>query len=204
MMTQGPFRLLHVGCGSLDQSRLPAPFNQPHWQEVRLDIDPGARPDILASITDMEPVADASVDAVYSAHNIEHLLAHEVGRALAEFHRVLAPGGLAVVTTPNLQKIAEAVAAGRLTETVYTAPAGPVTPLDMLYGYRPRLAEGHIHMAHRTGFTAASLGEALREAGFASIAVCPDQEWAIWAVASRGEDNAEEVRQIAASLAQRA
>jgi predicted SAM-dependent methyltransferase len=52
-------------------------------QELRLDIDASVAPDIVATMTDMSRVADASVDAVFSSHNIEHLDPHEVPVALA-------------------------------------------------------------------------------------------------------------------------
>ena len=204
MMNQGPYRLLHVGCGGKTQADLPPPFDQSPWQEVRLDIDPTLRPDIVASITDLGVIPDGSVHGVYSAHNIEHLYPHEVEAALAEFLRVLAPNGVAVITTPDLQMIAEAVLRGGLTDTAYRAPAGPVTPLDMLYGYAPFLAEGHLHMAHRTGFTAASLVTALRKAGFANVAACSDKFWAIWAVASRNDQDGEAVQMLVKDLARRA
>ena len=203
-MTQGSLRLLHVGCGYDTSADLPPPFNQAPWQEIRLDLDPSVQPDIVASITDMRAVGDGAVDGLWSAHNLEHLYPHEVGAALTEFRRVLTPTGFAVITTPDLQMIAEAVAAGRLMDTAYVAPAGPVAPIDMLYGFRPALAEGKLHMTHRTGFTVDSLERALRLAGFAAVAVRPDKFWAIWAVASRSVEDAEGVRVLAEDLARRA
>ena len=200
-MTQGPYRLLHVGCGDKRQSDLPPPFNQAPWQEFRLDVDPHVTPDILASITDMGMIGDGSVQGIYSAHNLEHLLPHDVDKALAEFVRVLAPNGIAVITTPDLEMIAEAIVQGRLTEAAYISPVGPVTPIDMLYGYRPWLAKGDLHMAHRTGFTARSLVEALQQAGFAHVAACSDKFWAVWAVASRNEEDSEAVKALVADLA---
>lgn len=204
MMTQGPFRLLHVGCGRKTRTDLVPPFNQPPWEEIRLDIDPAMEPDIVASITDMNAVAEASMHGLWSAHNLEHLHPHEVERALGEFRRVLVPNGFAVITTPDLQMVAEAIAAGGLMDTAYVAPAGPVAPIDMLYGFRPALADGQLQMAHRTGFTAASLETALLRAGFAATAVRPDNFWAIWAVASRSGEDAQRVRDLAEDLARRA
>src|SRR6185312_14387941 len=84
--------VLHVGCGPPDHMSLHKRFRGSEWVELRLDVDPGVRPDIVATITDMSPVPDASVDAVFSHHNIEHIFAHEVPLAFAEFLRVLRPG----------------------------------------------------------------------------------------------------------------
>lgn len=177
-----PRKVLHVGCGAPDLAKLPAAFfPQGAWSELRLDIDPGVAPDIVASITEMPMVASDTVDAVWSAHNLEHLASHEVPIALAEFHRVLAPGGFVLVTMPDLQQVAELVAAGKLEDAAYISAMGPIAPLDMLYGYRPALAAGNAFMGHRTGFTAGTLQAHLERAGFQSVRVQRDGHFALWA-----------------------
>ncbi len=176
--------VLHVGCGAASAGKLPAEFfGDGEWREVRLDIDASVAPDIVASITDMAPVRSASFDAVWSSHNLEHLYPHEVALALAEFRRVLRPGGVAYMTMPDLQQVAELVARDGLCDLAYVSPAGPVTPLDMLYGHGASLAAGNSFMGHRTGFTASSLEAALLAAGFGSARVVRDGRFALWAVA---------------------
>ena len=173
--------VLHVGCGAADPAKLPAAFFPPGaWRELRLDIDPGVSPDIVASITEMPMVAAASVDAVWSAHTLEHLASHEVPVALAEFHRVLTPGGFVLVTMPDLQQVAELVAAGKLEDAAYVSAMGPITALDMLYGFRPALAAGNAFMGHRTGFTAGTLAVHLQNAGFQTVRVQRDGHFALW------------------------
>ncbi|HMJ01879.1 MAG TPA: class I SAM-dependent methyltransferase, partial [Conexibacter sp.] len=149
--------VLHVGCGPVREARLDPRFQDPGWLEVRLDVDPGVEPDIVASITDMSPVADASVDAVYSHHNIEHVFSHEVSRALGEFLRVLRPGGELLLATPDLQGVAKTIASGQLEDTLYRSRSGNITPIDVVYGFRSDIAEGREYMAHRTGFTRGTL-----------------------------------------------
>ncbi len=176
-------RVLHVGCGPLAGQKLHESFRGPDWQEVRLDINPAAHPDIVASITDMAVVPSASFDALYSSHNLEHLAAHEAPLALREFYRVLKPAGFALITLPDLQLAAQYIAEGKEEAEVLRTNKGPITPLDILYGFRPCLAANPF-MAHRFGWTAPMLEKALREAGFTHVAVERDYAFNLWAVAS--------------------
>jgi ubiquinone/menaquinone biosynthesis C-methylase UbiE len=161
---------LHVGCGRARKERTTKAFNTPEWNELRLDIDEAVGPDIVGSMLDMQAVANASMDAVFSSHNIEHLYPHEVPLALAEFIRVLKPEGFLVLACPDLQSVCALIAEDKLTDTAYTAPAGPIAPLDILYGFRPALAKGNLFMAHHCGFTQKVLTATLHAAGFAKVA----------------------------------
>ena len=162
--------LLHIGCGPKRKNQTTRGFNTDAWTELRLDIDADVQPDIIGTMTDMSAVADASVDAIFSSHNIEHLYPHEVGPALAEFIRVLRPDGFLVVTCPDLQEVCRLVAEDKLLEPAYTSPAGPITPLDILYGHRPPMARGNLYMSHRCGFTEKVLIGTLRSCGFKTVA----------------------------------
>ncbi|WP_448562459.1 tetratricopeptide repeat protein [Trichothermofontia sp.] len=176
--------LLHVGCGVADVNKLPQQFRSPEWQEIRLDIDPSVRPDLLGSITDLSAVASNSVDAVYSSHNLEHVYHHEVPIALSEFYRVLKPGGFVLITLPDLQRVAEHVAQGNLEAPLYVSAAGPIAAIDIIYGYGSDIARGNHYMAHRTGFTAKTLEEKLRQAGFRTVEVIED-DLNLWATATK-------------------
>jgi predicted SAM-dependent methyltransferase len=177
--------VLHVGCGACEE--LHPTFRAPGWREIRLDIDPEAQPDIVASIVSMPMVPSGSVDAVYSSHNLEHLFAHEVPQALAEFFRVLKAGGFALVTLPDLQAIARLIADDKLEDPAYISAAGPITPLDMLYGYRRYIALGNVFMAHKTGFSAKTLANALIAAGFATVHLA-QENYTLWAEALKAND----------------
>lgn len=160
---------LHVGCGTKRKDDTTPGFNTPEWNELRLDIDENVKPDIVATMLEMFDVGDESVDAIFSSHNIEHLYAHEVPLALKEFLRVLRPEGFLVATCPDLQSVCALIAEDKLTEPAYTAPAGPITPLDILYGHRRSMSRGNLHMAHRCGFTEKVLLGTLQGSGFSSI-----------------------------------
>ena len=159
-------RFLHVGCGTKTKERTTPEFATDSWQEVRYDIDKSVNPDIVGSMTDMSEISDNSFDAIYSSHNIEHLYPHEVSIALTEFLRILKPEGFAVITCPDLQSVCALVAQDLLTEAAYESPAGPIAPLDILYGLRSSMERGNLYMAHRCGFTEKVLGGSLRASGF--------------------------------------
>ena len=103
--------------------------------------------------------------------------------ALREFRRVLMPWGFALITLPDLQGVAQLMTEGDLTDPAYMSPMGPVAPLDILYGFRPALAQ-NLFMAHHTGFTAKTLLAALDEAGFACSTVQRvPRSLCLWAIA---------------------
>ena len=183
---QGRKHLLHVGCGSAPKERLPECFRTGDWNEIRLDIDPAVKPDIVASLTDMSAVRSGIIDAVWSSHSLEHLEDFQVPAALAEIRRVLKPGGFALITMPDLEFIAKLVSEGKGDDVLYTSPAGPITPLDMMFGHKRSIANGNHYMAHRTGFTAQRLKTKLAEAGFAEVRVLPGRSYDLWAVAVTG------------------
>lgn len=189
---------LHVGCGPADKSGLKG-FNSEEWKEVRLDIDSNVQPDIVGTLTDMNGVETASVDAVYSSHNIEHVYPHEVHAALSEFYRVLKPDGIVVITCPDLQAACEAIVQNKLLDTLYVSSAGPVSALDILYGHRGSIAAGNQFMAHKCGFTFTVLSDAFMHAGFKStFGGRRPAGFDLWLVAFKAAVSEDEMRRIAA------
>ncbi|NNE83458.1 MAG: class I SAM-dependent methyltransferase [Alphaproteobacteria bacterium] len=176
--------VLHVGCGVKNPAKLHKQFQSSEWQEVRLDINPDVEPDIVASMTDMHAVDDAQFDAIWSSHNLEHLETTDVPTALKGFVRVLRPGGFLLTTLPDLQKVAELVAQDKLDEPAYVSRAGPIAPLDMIFGHRASIARGNKFMAQRTGFTAKTLQSALESEGFERVRV-KREGFDLWAVAHK-------------------
>jgi SAM-dependent methyltransferase len=198
---EGEKLLLHVGCGHARREHIPVPaFAGAEWRELRVDIDPAVAPDFVASITDLSALPDECADAVFSSHNLEHLFPHEIPKALAEFHRVLKPDGLALITCPDLRAACRWVAEGREEEVAYVSPAGPITPMDLIYSYRGFTASGNPFMAHRWGFTLRSLVEALRSAGFRSvIGIERSVGFDLWVLAGKIAREEAELRELARS-----
>lgn len=191
---------LHVGCGPKHKNQTTRGFNTESWKELRFDIDESVKPDLVGTMTDMSSVESGSVDAIFSSHNIEHLYPHEVALALAEFKRVLKPDGFLVVTCPDLQSVCALVAEDKLTDPAYSAPAGPITPIDILYGHRPPMAKGNLYMAHRCGFTRKVLDGTLRGHGFACTATLARGRapyFDLWAIASVCQRTEDELRELA-------
>ena len=176
---------LHVGCGPQNQSSIKG-FGKADWREVRFDIDPNVQPDIQGTLTDMGQVPSESMQAIFSSHNIEHIYPHEVNVALKEFLRVLTPDGFVVLTCPDLQSVCEAVANNKLLEPLYVSPAGPISPIDILYGHRGFIAQGNHFMAHRCGFTSSSLNQCFVESGFQQVLSAKrPQAFDLWVFATK-------------------
>lgn len=175
--------VLNAGSGPVNASRLHAVFTPEKWAEVRLDIDPSAKPDLLSSFADMRgAVGDQRFDALFCSHAIEHLHAHEVIPAFGEFLRVLKPAGFALVTCPDLAAIASHLLAHGAESVAYQSPAGPIRPIDMLFGHSQSIADGRVSMAHKTGFTAQRLARTALAAGFGEVRVVEGQSFDLWAV----------------------
>jgi len=189
--------LLHVGCSSQDKSRLKG-FDSDDWDEIRFDIDPSVCPDIEGTLTDMHAVDTASVDAIFSSHNIEHVFPHEVHSVLLEFYRVLKEDGMVVLTCPDLISVCQAVVNDRLMDPLYVSPAGPIAPIDILYGHRDYVARGKIYMAHKTGFTYSTLHDAFFKAGFKfNVGAARPKNFDLWIVSFKQPMSNEDGMKIA-------
>jgi len=161
--------LVNLGCGDPGSGNIPRYFAL--WRQIRVDLDPAVNPDIVADATDLAPIAAGTADAVWMAHCLEHLHIHQVPQALAEIRRVLKDRGFACIIVPDLQRIAGYIAEDRMHDPIYQAPAGPITPHDIVFGYGPAIARGQSTMAHRSGFTPTTLMRHLDDAGFGGYAL---------------------------------
>ncbi len=87
--------LINVGCGARFDIR---------W--INLDGDPMDRRVERYDCRERLPFQDGIVDAVYSSHLIEHLPATIARYFVQESFRVLRPGGVLRLVTPDLEKLA--------------------------------------------------------------------------------------------------
>lgn len=182
-------KFLHVGCGPKTKEQTTLVFNSDEWAEIRLDIDESVNPDIVASLPDLSDIETGSYDAIFSSHNIEHLYPHEVDIALQEFIRVLNDDGYLLITCPDLQNVAKYVAEGKLLDPLYESPAGPIAPLDIIFGHRASLQNGNHYMAHKCGFTQNVLIGLFNNAGFNAVnGAAREDAFDLWCIGSKNPE----------------
>jgi predicted SAM-dependent methyltransferase len=122
-------------------------------------VQPGSAVDFVGDCSDLSQFADGSVAEIYASHVLEHLgYQRALPHALAEFHRVLEPGGRALISVPDFELVCRLfVEPSRTAEERYhlmrIAFGGQVDPYDF----------------HYVGLTQDILGTYLRRAGFAEV-----------------------------------
>jgi SAM-dependent methyltransferase len=89
-------RVLDIGCG--EKPYLPF-FSSFASDYVGVDVAEGPRVDIVAPAEEL-PFPDGSFDLVLCTQALEHVA--EPGAVLSEIHRVLRPGGTALVSVPSV------------------------------------------------------------------------------------------------------
>ena len=192
-------QFLHVGCGMKNISK--TPFTKSFWEEIRFDIDPNVKPDVIGTMTEMNAIEDHSLDAIFSSHNIEHLYPHEVTIALNEFKKKLKSDGFVLITCPDLKSVCSLVSQDKLLEPAYSSSKGSISPIDIIYGHRKSIAEGNIYMAHKCGFTEKVLINVLKQSGFSQIiSKTRSSEFDIWALATCNLWNNESLTELAIEL----
>ena len=87
-------KLVNLGCGTIY-------INKSHW--INLDFNSESKSVIKANLIKKIPLKNNSVDFVYSSHFIEHLENEDLNDLLNEIFRVLKPGGIFRVSTPNFE-----------------------------------------------------------------------------------------------------
>ncbi len=120
------------------------------------------------------PEPDASVDALYTSHMIEHLDRGEVRAFLAEARRVLAPGGVIRIAVPDIRYHVDG----------YLRDGDADGLVDRLYMSRPRARTWRqklTHLAigerqHQWMYDGPSLVKLLASAGFVDARVVPAGE----------------------------
>lgn len=169
-------RVLNVGGGS---KQIPIPPRYQGWKHLLLDIDASGQPDVVGDARELSKLEPGQFDAVYCSHNLEHYYKHDGKKVLSGFLHVLKPDGFAEIRVPDLKAVMKRVVAAdmNIEDTLYVSPAGPITVRDVIYGWGKQIeSTGQDFYAHKTGFVAASLKDALTEAGFQWVLVTEREE----------------------------
>ncbi|MDZ5443048.1 class I SAM-dependent methyltransferase [Micromonospora sp. 4G57] len=158
----GRLPVLELGCGPrgmLDPADLPVPLvladlAETALRDARRAAGPGALPACLDATRGL-PFRAGSFGGLVTGELIEHV--YDPVALLRECHRVLAPGGLLVLTTPNLATVQDRV--------------------SFLLGRAPRQVDPlHPYLwLHIRPFTASLLRRVLRRAGFVPLAIRSNQ-----------------------------
>jgi predicted SAM-dependent methyltransferase len=153
---------LHIGCGK---------GHLPGW--INIDIHPAP---LALNVLRGLPFGDGSASYVFVSHLLEHLyFPRDVTPFLAELHRVLAPGGVARIVVPDVEKCIEAYTTddrsffGSRRETWSWWPENP-TRLEDFLAYSGAGAEpAYLFESHKYGYDFETLDRTLREAGFRAV-----------------------------------
>jgi len=76
------------------------------------------KPDIESDVTDL-PFEDGEADEVHAIHIVEHFPRGEIDKVIAEWARVLKPGGKLVIECPCLDQVIEAMSSFGDNQNVY-------------------------------------------------------------------------------------
>ena len=177
--------------GTSITSRLPI-FASGLWEERHVDPDFNTMVAKLRSNDGLLGVHEQPLKAIIANHLLPRFNAYEVPKVLGNLYRALDEDGFAIIICPDLQSIIERVLANGLSEPAYQSPAGPITPLDLIFGHQGSIQSGVLSAPHRTGFTTASLTEQLQAAGFKTIrTLARPENFDLWGIASKSELSAD-------------
>jgi predicted SAM-dependent methyltransferase len=129
-----------------------------------LNIQPGEGVDYVGDIRDLSRFPDASFDAVYGSHVLEHVgYQKALGETARSIHRILRPGGKFFVSVPDMDVLCRLFTSERLKadERFFV--------MRMMFG-----GQMDEHDFHYVGLNADFLGHFLTYGGFRDIYRVPE------------------------------
>lgn len=146
---------LHLGCGD-------RVIHLPGWFNV--DLRPPAKPGAAFAlcVVGSLPVADGAIDLVYASHVLEHIRRPDTAAVLAEWRRVLRPGGTLRIAVPDLEVAFRTYLEGQPDAGI--AQGDLDHQLGQLYG-----RQDFFWNTHFQGFDFRRLSRVLTEAGFVDV-----------------------------------
>jgi predicted SAM-dependent methyltransferase len=138
---------IHVGCGEVN-----------HPKFVNVDGMPHRHIHYVRAIDNLAPIDTDSAALLYASHCLEHFPMAEIPRILAEWRRVLRPGGILRLSVPDFDRLL----------VIYNQHGEDIeTILSMLLGGQDRR-----YNFHHAVFTKRSLTKFLDRCGFRDV-----REW---------------------------
>lgn len=134
---------LHLGCG---KRHIPG--------FIHIDAIDFPHVDHVTSIDNLSFIADASVDLIYNCHVLEHFKRREVQKVLAEWNRVLKPGGTLRISVPDFASLFEIYVKHQKLELVIGA----------LFG-----RQDYLYNIQYTTYDLPTLSKTLEDAGFTNV-----------------------------------
>ena len=126
---------------------------KPGWKI--LNILAGEGVDYVGDIQDLSRFADGACDEIYASHVLEHVPIARPLPTLKGFHRILKPGGRALISVPDLEILCQLFSSPELDARAR------LHVMKMMFG-----AQTDAHDFHYIGLTLEFLGELLQSAGF--------------------------------------
>lgn len=152
---------LHLGCGTVHLDG---------W--VNIDREPGA--DLRLDIRRPLPFGDGAASLIYHEHLMEHLTMEEGRACLRDWFRLLRPGGVLRIATPDLAYVVERYQGQwrdqawlRLPEYAFIQTRAEMVNVAMRWWGHHYLYDGE------------ELERRMREAGFATVRRCALRESAV-------------------------
>lgn len=174
---------LNLGCGTVAPAdwlnvdfaigaRLNRSLARPLAQ--RVFKTPWPRNIVIHDLSKRFPWADASADAVYSSHTLEHLSRVAGEHFMAECRRVLKPGGTLRIVVPDLARIVAEYQAGKIDGRDFLSELGAHAPWAG-HGKLKRIAALFSGSLHLCMYDAKALLDLAARYGFACRRVEPFQ-----------------------------
>ncbi len=147
---------------------------------VNVDLEEFHGPDLVADVTSLDGIDDGAAHEVLAIDVLEHLNRDSTAAALAEWARVMMPGGVLKIQVPDMRGLSRMILSS--TDTLESAE----TMAGLLYG-----TQAYTGDFHQAGFTDLLLASKLAHAGFTNIIVSPKDDWMLDLVARRRNDDEE-------------
>lgn len=143
-----PIRRLHIGGTEAREG----------WEV--LDVRAGAHVDHVGDALDLSRFADGTFAEIYASHVLEHFdYVHELPRVLAEWFRVLAPGGVLRLSVPDIDILAHLLLQRHVLDVNQRFQV-----MRMIFG-----GQTHAHDHHRVGLNQDFMAAFLDRAGFVNL-----------------------------------